>query len=84
MPTAVASPRDRMISPMMMAWFRSPPGDDSNTVSPATRWASSSLSRNQLAVATPIVPLMANAGRARAEPSKSAFAISKDVMLGEK
>ena len=30
-----SSPCDRMISPMMMAWSRSPPGEDSSTASPA-------------------------------------------------
>ena len=48
------------------------------------RWASSSRSRNQLAVAAPIVPLIASAGRPWPEPSRSALAISDDVRLGEK
>jgi len=72
-----------MISPMMMAWFRSPPGEDINTMLPAARWASSSLSRNQLAAAAPIVPLMANAARRRPELSGPASAISDEVMSDE-
>ena len=73
MPTAVASPRDRMISPMIVAWFRSPPGEDSRTMSPAARLAWSSLSRNQFAAAGPIVPLTKSARRPCAAPSRSSL-----------
>ena len=48
---------------MIVAWFRSPPGEDSRTMSPGARWAWSSLSRNQLAAAGPIVPLTKSARR---------------------
>ena len=43
--------------------------------SPATRWASSSRSRNQLAAAGPMVPLMARAGRSW----PSMFTVTVDV-----
>ena len=53
----------RMISPMIVAWLRSPPGEASRTMSPAARLAWSSLSRNQFAAAGPIVPLTKSARR---------------------
>ena len=58
---------------MIVAWFRSPPGEASRTMSPAARLAWSSLSRNQFAAAGPIVPLTNSARRPSrlGEPSRS-------------
>ena len=61
--TAALRPRDRMTSPMMMAWSTSPPGDEKATVSPLRSLASSSLLRNQAAAAGPILPLTASTRR---------------------
>ena len=52
-----------MISPIIVAAFRSPPGEASRTMSPAARLAWSSLPRNQLAPAGPMVPLTKSARR---------------------
>ena len=83
LPTAVESERCRMISPMIAAWFRSPPGEASRTMSPAARLAWSSLPRNQFAAAGPIVPLTNSARRPRLEPSRWSVSITWDVRLGE-
>jgi len=75
--------RERMISPMIVAWFRSPPGEASRTMSPGARLAWSSLSRNSAAAAGPIVPLTKSARRPCAAPSRSTLSISEKVRLGE-
>jgi len=81
-PTAVARPRERTTSPMMTDCPKSPPSDDITTRSPALRWASSSRSRNQLALAAPILPWSTRACRRR--PPRSALSVSDELMLGER
>ena len=83
MPTAVTKPRDRMISPMIVAWLKLPPGEDSRIMSPGASLASSSRSRNDFAAAGPIVPLMKRARRPWPAPPRSALSITENVMLGE-
>ena len=84
MPTAVTSPRDRMISPMMMAWFRSPPGEDSkHGVACREMGLIEPSSETSLAAAAPMVPLRASACLPRPGPAISTSAISDEVRLGE-
>jgi hypothetical protein len=83
LPTAVASARERMMSPIIVAAFKSPPGEASRTMSPAARLAWSSLPRNQLAAAGPMVPLTNSARRPWLEPSRWSVSITCDVRLGE-